>query len=62
MIVGVTAAASALFHILDLGNVALLYLVPVMAAATLFGLRTGLFAESSPASPTISSSCRPRAR
>lgn len=44
MIVGVTAAASALFHILDLGNVALLYLVPVMAAATLFGLRTGLFA------------------
>ncbi len=40
----VTALASALFHILDLGNVALLYLLPVMAAASLFGLRTGLFA------------------
>ncbi|WP_332819682.1 sensor histidine kinase KdpD [Sphingopyxis sp.] len=44
MVAGVTAAASALFHILDLGNVALLYLLPVMVAATLFGLRTGLFA------------------
>lgn len=44
MVAGVTLAASALFHILDLGNVALLYLLPVMAAATLFGLRTGLFA------------------
>ncbi|MBD8676875.1 sensor histidine kinase [Sphingomonas sp. CFBP 13720] len=40
----VTALASALFHILDLGNVALLFLLPVMAAASLFGLRTGLFA------------------
>jgi two-component system sensor histidine kinase KdpD len=40
----VTALASALFHILDLGNVALLYLLPVMVAASLFGLRTGLFA------------------
>ena len=40
----VTALASALFHILDLGNVALLYLLPVMAAASLYGLRTGLFA------------------
>ncbi len=40
----VTTLASALFHILDLGNVALLYLLPVMAAASLFGLRTGLFA------------------
>lgn len=44
MVVGVTAIASGLFHVLDLGNVALLYLLPVMAAATLFGLRTGLFA------------------
>lgn len=44
MVAGVTAVASALFHILDLGNVALLYLLPVMVAATLFGLRTGLFA------------------
>ena len=40
----VTALASALFHVLDLGNVALLYLLPVMAAASLYGLRTGLFA------------------
>ena len=44
MVAGVTAIASGLFHILDLGNVALLYLLPVMVAATLFGLRTGLFA------------------
>jgi len=44
MVAGVTAAASALFHILDLGNVALLYLLPVMVAATLYGLRTGIFA------------------
>ncbi|MFS0736209.1 sensor histidine kinase KdpD [Sphingomonas sp. 1P06PA] len=44
MVAGVTAAGSALFHILDLGNVALLYLLPVMVAASLFGLRTGLFA------------------
>lgn len=40
----VTLAGSGLFHILDLGNVGLLYLLPVMAAASLFGLRTGLFA------------------
>lgn len=44
MVAGVTAFGSALFHILDLGNVALLYLLPVMMAASLFGLRTGLFA------------------
>lgn len=44
LIAGITAIASALFHILNLGNVALLYLLPVMAAASLFGLRTGLFA------------------
>ncbi len=44
MVAAVTGLASALFHILDLGNVALLYLLPVMAAASLFGLRTGLFA------------------
>ncbi|RDE04993.1 sensor histidine kinase [Sphingomonas aracearum] len=44
MIAAITAIASALFHILDLGNVALLYLLPVMAAASLYGLRTGLFA------------------
>jgi two-component system sensor histidine kinase KdpD len=43
MVSAVTAAASGLFHILNLGNVALLYLLPVMAAASLFGLRTGLY-------------------
>jgi two-component system sensor histidine kinase KdpD len=40
----VTAAGLALAQILNLGNVALLYLLPVMAAASLYGLRTGLFA------------------
>lgn len=44
MVAGVTAVASLLFHVLNLGNVALLFLLPVMAAASLFGLRTGLFA------------------
>ncbi|WP_375398086.1 DUF4118 domain-containing protein [uncultured Sphingomonas sp.] len=44
MVAAVTAVGSGLFHILNLGNVALLYLLPVMAAASLFGLRTGLFA------------------
>jgi len=44
MVAAVTGAASALFHVLNLGNVALLYLLPVMAAASLYGLRTGLFA------------------
>jgi two-component system, OmpR family, sensor histidine kinase KdpD len=44
MVAAVTAAGSALFHILNLANVALLYLLPVMVAASLFGLRAGLFA------------------
>ncbi len=44
MVAAVTALGSTLLHILDLGNVALLYLLPVMAAASLFGLRTGLYA------------------
>ena len=44
LVAGVTTAASALFHVLDLGNVALLYLLPVMVAASLYGLRTGIFA------------------
>lgn len=44
MVAAVTAIASALFHVLDLGNVGLLYLLPVMAAASFYGLRTGLFA------------------
>ena len=44
MVGGVTAAGLGLSNVLDLGNVALLYMLPVMAAASLFGLRTGLFA------------------
>jgi two-component system, OmpR family, sensor histidine kinase KdpD len=44
MVAIVTGIASALFHVLDLGNIALLYLLPVMAAASLFGLRPGLYA------------------
>ncbi len=44
MVALVTALGSMLFHILDLGNVSLLYLLPVMAAASIFGLRAGLFA------------------
>ena len=44
MIAAVTAVGTTLSHILNIGNVALLYLLPVMAAASLFGLRTGLFA------------------
>ncbi|WP_375391579.1 DUF4118 domain-containing protein [uncultured Sphingomonas sp.] len=44
MVAGVTAATLALVRVLALGNVALLYLLPVMAAASLFGLRPGLFA------------------
>lgn len=44
MVAAVTGLATALFQILNLGNVALLYLLPVMAAASFFGLRTGLYA------------------
>jgi two-component system sensor histidine kinase KdpD len=44
MVAAVTAAASALFHVLNFGNVALLYLLPVMASASLYGLRTGIYA------------------
>lgn len=44
MVAAVTAAGTALLRILDLGNVALLYLLPVMVASTRFGLRPGLFA------------------
>ncbi len=44
LVAGITASASALFQVLNLGNVALLYLLPVMVAASLYGLRTGLFA------------------
>ncbi len=44
MVGAITALAGALFRVLDLGNVGMLYLLPVMAAASLYGLRTGLFA------------------
>ncbi|HWI85594.1 MAG TPA: sensor histidine kinase KdpD [Sphingomonas sp.] len=44
MVAAVTGFGSGLLHILNLGNVALLYLLPVMVAASLFGLRAGLFA------------------
>jgi two-component system sensor histidine kinase KdpD len=44
MIAAVTAIGTGLFHILNLGNVALLYLLPVMVAASVFSLRAGIFA------------------
>jgi len=44
MVAAVTALGTGLSQILNLANVALLYLVPVMVAASLFGLRAGLFA------------------
>ncbi|WP_420138134.1 DUF4118 domain-containing protein [Sphingomonas sp.] len=44
MVAAITAFGTGLSHVLNLSNVALLYLLPVMAAASLFGLRAGLFA------------------
>lgn len=44
LVAGITGIGLALAHILDIGNVGMLYLVPVMAAASLYGLRPGLFA------------------
>ena len=44
MVAAVTGAGLGLSSILNLGNLALLYLLPVMAAASLFGLKPGLFA------------------
>ncbi|SEJ53235.1 two-component system, OmpR family, sensor histidine kinase KdpD [Sphingobium sp. AP50] len=43
MIAGMTALGRMLLEVIDLGNIALLYLVPVMFAAASFGLRAGLF-------------------
>ena len=43
MIMGMTALGRLLIEIIDLGNIALLYLIPVMFAAASFGLRAGLF-------------------
>ncbi|HKT76954.1 MAG TPA: sensor histidine kinase KdpD [Sphingobium sp.] len=44
MVAGMTALGRVLLQAIDLGNIALLYLVPVMFAAASFGLRAGLFA------------------
>lgn len=44
MVVGVTALSVGLGAFLNLSNVAMLYLLPVLAAASQFGLRAGLFA------------------
>ena len=44
MVAGMTALGRLLLAGIDLGNIALLYLVPVMFAAASFGLRAGLFA------------------
>jgi two-component system sensor histidine kinase KdpD len=43
MVAAVTAFGTLLSQVLGVGNVALLYLVPVMVAASLWGLRPGLF-------------------
>jgi two-component system, OmpR family, sensor histidine kinase KdpD len=44
MVAGITGIGLALSRVLALGNVALLYLLPVMAAASLYGLWPGVFA------------------
>ena len=44
MVALMTALGRVLIEVIDLGNVSLLYLVPVMFAAATFGLRAGLFA------------------
>jgi two-component system sensor histidine kinase KdpD len=44
MVAGVTGLGLALANVLNIGNVGMLYLAPVVAAASLFGLKTGLFA------------------
>ena len=44
MVAAVTALGATVFRFLNIGNIALLYLLPVMAAASLFGLRPGLYA------------------
>ncbi|KQZ64826.1 histidine kinase [Sphingopyxis sp. Root1497] len=44
MVAAMTALGRLLLAAIDLGNVALLYLVPVMFAAATFGVRAGLFA------------------
>ncbi|MGN7930378.1 DUF4118 domain-containing protein [Sphingopyxis sp. 22461] len=44
MVALMTALGRLLLEVIDLGNVSLLYLVPVMFAAATFGVRAGLFA------------------
>lgn len=44
MVVAMTALGRLLLEVIDLGNIALLFLVPVMFAAATFGVRAGLFA------------------
>ncbi len=44
MVAAVTGLGISLYALGNLTNLALLYLIPVMAAATLYGLRTGIFA------------------
>ncbi|MEE4451057.1 sensor histidine kinase KdpD [Novosphingobium resinovorum] len=44
MVAALTLLGRLLVEAIDLGNIALLYLVPVMFAAATFGLRAGLFA------------------
>ncbi|MBA3940979.1 MAG: histidine kinase [Sphingopyxis sp.] len=44
MVAAMTALGRLLIEVIDLGNISLLYLVPVMFAAATFGLRVGLFA------------------
>ncbi|APZ97572.1 histidine kinase [Sphingopyxis sp. QXT-31] len=44
MVAAMTALGRMLIEVIDLGNISLLYLVPVMFAAATFGLRAGLFA------------------
>jgi two-component system, OmpR family, sensor histidine kinase KdpD len=44
VISAVTALGLTLSHVLALGNVALLYLLPVMVGSTMYGIRQGLFA------------------
>jgi two-component system sensor histidine kinase KdpD len=45
MVAGVTGFGLALGAVLDIDNIALLYLLPVMMAASRYGLRAGLFAS-----------------
>ncbi|HEX5184886.1 MAG TPA: sensor histidine kinase KdpD [Allosphingosinicella sp.] len=44
MVAAVTGLGISLYALGSLANLALLYLIPVMAAATFYGLRTGIFA------------------